>query len=419
MKNHSSFLLKSLAGVFILMAFSFSVVMAQPDTVTARKKVVKLKFNTSVNGKETSVDTTIQFNHNTSDEDINKLVESIVKRVKSDGDTSEFYFKSMPSKGKKKHMAFVYRNNGGHELEELSESLADLSGQDSMLRVEIEKLGGMMPDPAEMEELSRHFNITDFNCAVAPPCRIDRHMRLSRPCCPSAKCEKGNRMRHGRKNRHIAQPPCNFYMYGNKGFEAPVGENETIIINGEGDTIIMNGNKMVIMDGMGKGFPGMDMENMDVRVLRDSINDSLQVTIRMSDEPGMPEMPDLRFENPEEIHRMYFAGGEFRVADLNTEDIDYLKRSDLKSGKKYKLLGVDAMQVERTGPEGIALEFRLPEGSEVEVMLFDASGENIYHEVLKKFSGDYYKEIETGMVDILYLKISQGGKTLMKKILSD
>ena len=114
-----------------------------------------------------------------------------------------------------------------------------------------------------------------------------------------------------------------------------------------------------------------------------------------------------------------FGSPRFEISDLSDVDIRRLKGSGLNTRKAYEPLGIERLKVTPEGKGKLRLKFIAPEGKELEVKIYDEDGESFYHEVLKQFGGLYDKVIQTGPVRKMYLKISQGKKAMIKKIVPD
>lgn len=135
---------------------------------------------------------------------------------------------------------------------------------------------------------------------------------------------------------------------------------------------------------------------------------------------------DRRFGNPGR-EAMYRSGarplpdrpGPLRAIDIPAEDIARLSKTALSPASSAEPLGIAEINVRPVGKGTIQLRFPARSLTSFEVSLFDENGTLLYQESIKKNSGDYDKRIEVENKPPFFLKISQGKKTLIKKIIPD
>jgi hypothetical protein len=417
MKNLSSILSKSLALLVLISVLTLTLVQAQPDTTSSGQKVVKLNYTTNINGKLKTVDTTFMFPEAMTDDDISQLVEDHMNRLSEEGESHEFDFNFFPGKDFP-HIwgpPDVEEGEWALQLEALAKQMKSYKMQDSSLKKEMDALRYTMPDPEEFAKLYEHFNMTDFNSPCPPPCRAYRHHgNRFRGQGPAKDCHI---YMFGDTEENDEDQTEKFFWYGDDAESIAIDSNFSII-QGNGDTIVLKGNKKIIVKGEPFEFEHFNNKDMNIEVFTDSISDSMQVRVQIPKAPRV-KILSKKFKQPHDNN--FFSnhgfGRQAHLKDLNEEDIQQMKGTALKPAKKYQLLGVEHLSVENLEPGLISLNFSLGDDKETEIQLFDNSGELVHHEITKKIVGDYYKEIQTGMADALYLKIRQGGKSFIKKIL--
>jgi hypothetical protein len=405
---------KNFALVLLISVLAITIVKAQSDTTTKKEKVVKLTYSTNINGNIKTVDTTFTFPDEMSDDEIGQLVEAHMNRLNGEEADRDFDFHFFPGTDFKG----IWSTPDGEPAEWLAQMEA-WKMQDSSLKRQMEALRQQMPNTEDFANFSEHFNMTDFNVPCPPPCRVYKH--------------HGNRHRHGAK-----EADCHVYMFGNAESESGEGpenffyyegdvddadkmDRDVVIVKGKGDTIVLKGKKRILVGGEPFEFENFENSNMDFDLQIDSIGDSVQVRVQVPKALKAPRVKVIGKQLKAPFGNNYFAANAFagnaRIKDLNAEDIQQMKGTALKATKKYQLLGVEQLRVESLEPGLIALSFHLEDANNIEIQLFDQSGELLHHEIIKKFSGEYYKEISLEPSDRLYLKISQGGKSLIKKVL--
>lgn len=111
--------------------------------------------------------------------------------------------------------------------------------------------------------------------------------------------------------------------------------------------------------------------------------------------------------------------GPLRAIDIPAEDITRLSKTALSPASSAEPLGIPEINVRPFGKGVIQLRFPARNLNSFEVSLFDENGTLLYQESIKKNSGDYDKRIEVESKPPFFLKISQGKKILIKKIIPD
>lgn len=414
MKNHLSSLFKALSLVLLISVLTFTLVKAQSDSPAKNDKVVKLSYSTNINGKVKTVDTTFTFPQEMTDDDISQLVEKHMNKLNGEEADHDFDFHFFPGPDFKG----VWGTPDGEHAEWLAQMDA-MKMHDSSLRRQMEALRLQMPSPDDFADFSEHFNMTDFDVPCPPPCKVYKH--------------RGNRHRNGAKDTdcHVymfgdadneeGERPEHFFWYDGDADHTKKMDGDVIIVKGKGDTLVLKGKKRIVVGGESLELEDFENIDMDLDLRIDSIGDSVQVHVKMPKAPKAPRVKVIGKQLKAPYGNDYFAAtafsGNARLKDLNAEDIQQMRRTALKAGKKYQILGIEQLRVEKLKHGLIALSFRLEDDNSVDIQLFDQSGELLHHEIIKKFSGEYYKEINLENTDMLYLKISQGGKSLIKKVL--
>lgn len=414
MKNILLNQFKNLALVLLISVLAITFVKAQSDTTTKKEKVVKLTYSTNINGKVKTVDTTFAFPSEMTDDEIGQLVEKHMDKLNGDAADRDFDFHFFPGPDFKG----IWGTPDGEHAEWFQQMDAARM-QDSSLQRQLEALRHIMPDPDDLANFSQYFNMTDFNAPCPPPCRAYKHHGNRH--CDGDKEADCHVYLYGDGDSEDGEAPEHFFYYDGDEDDAQKMDRDVIIVKGKGDTLVLKGKKRIIVGGEPFEFEHFDSNDMDIDLQIDSIGDSVQVRVQVPKAPKAPRMKIIGKQLKAPFGNDYYAAtafaGNARIKDLNAEDIQQMKGTSLKAAKKYQLLGVEQLRVERLDPGLIALSFRLEDSNNVDIQLFDESGELLHHEIIKKFSGEYYKEINLEPSNKLYLKISQGGKSLIKKIL--
>ncbi len=111
--------------------------------------------------------------------------------------------------------------------------------------------------------------------------------------------------------------------------------------------------------------------------------------------------------------------GSARLSDLTADEINRLRRTDLKPGKKVVPLGIDDLGANLLRrKQQLTLRFNAPGEGELQIQLFDDQGALIHDESLRKFNGRYDNRIALpeSHNDILFLRITRGSQSLVKKL---
>lgn len=130
------------------------------------------------------------------------------------------------------------------------------------------------------------------------------------------------------------------------------------------------------------------------------------------------------FSEPKHVSRGYYLTnpGNARSAaltDLTPHDISNLKKSDLKPSRKVIPLGIDDLRINPLrDSHQLRLRFGVQGDSDLTVQLFDQDGAMFHDESLRKSNGSYDNRITLPdhASDELYIRISQGKQSLIKKI---
>lgn len=111
--------------------------------------------------------------------------------------------------------------------------------------------------------------------------------------------------------------------------------------------------------------------------------------------------------------------GAARLSDLTADEINRLRQTDLKPGKKVVPLGIDNLEANLLRrKQQLTLRFNAPGEGELQIQLFDDQGALMHDESLRKFNGRYDNRIALpeSHNDILFLRISRGSQSLVKKL---
>lgn len=130
----------------------------------------------------------------------------------------------------------------------------------------------------------------------------------------------------------------------------------------------------------------------------------------------VPRIPHKMSQDTRMPHR---APGPLKAVDLNQDDLNRLAKSDLAPAAAAEPLGISEIRVRPAGKDALHLTFPARDLTNFDVSLFDDKGALLFQESIKKNSGDYARRIETGNKPPFFLKITQGKKTLIKKIIPD
>ena len=106
------------------------------------------------------------------------------------------------------------------------------------------------------------------------------------------------------------------------------------------------------------------------------------------------------------------------LIDLNKEDISTLEKSGVNNVKKNKLK-VEKLNFYPNPNNGrFNLSFELDSKNKTSISIYNESGQRVYHEELKDFSGKYNKEIDLSSEKkgIYFINVNQNKKSLTKKV---
>ncbi|MGC8864180.1 MAG: hypothetical protein ACP5O2_00510 [Bacteroidales bacterium] len=198
--------------------------------------------------------------------------------------------------------------------------------------------------------------------------------------------------------------PAFAWRRGPAPFDTLIENNDTltriIILGGpKGDTLMRKSVKII--------HKGIDKEGDTVVIERKVVRDKKYGI------PGKDRM--LR-----PIDRPIFnRPGMLKVIDLPAEDITRLSKTALAPASSTEPLGIAEIKARPAGKGTIHLHFPARNLSSFEVSLFDENGILLYQESVKKNSGDYDKRLEVESMPPFFLKINQGKKAIIKKIIPD
>jgi hypothetical protein len=130
-------------------------------------------------------------------------------------------------------------------------------------------------------------------------------------------------------------------------------------------------------------------------------------------------VPGRHHQMPPDARMPRRAPGPLKTVDLSQEDLNRLAKSALAPAAAAEPLGIAQIRVRPAGKDALHLAFPARDLTSFDVSLYDDSGALIFQESIKKNSGDYARRIETGSKPPFFLKITQGKKTLLKKIIPD
>ena len=130
-------------------------------------------------------------------------------------------------------------------------------------------------------------------------------------------------------------------------------------------------------------------------------------------------VPGKHHQMPPDVRIPRRAPGPLKAVDLSQEDLNRLAQSALAPAAAAEPLGVSEIRVRPAGKDALHLAFPARDLNSFDVSLYDDKGALLFQESIKKNSGDYTRRIETGIKPPFFLKITQGKKTLIKKIIPD
>jgi len=111
--------------------------------------------------------------------------------------------------------------------------------------------------------------------------------------------------------------------------------------------------------------------------------------------------------------------GRLKVVDLSKDDLAGLAKSALAPATPYEPLGIPEIKVRPLRKGALNLAFPAANLSSFDVSLYDEKGDLIFQESIKKNMGDYARQIQVDRKPPFFIKINQGKKTLIKKIIPD
>ncbi|MEW6135732.1 MAG: hypothetical protein AB1583_08505 [Bacteroidota bacterium] len=111
--------------------------------------------------------------------------------------------------------------------------------------------------------------------------------------------------------------------------------------------------------------------------------------------------------------------GRLKVVDLSKDDLAGLAKSALAPSTPYEPLGIPEIKVRPLRKGALNLAFPAANLSSFDVSLYDEKGDLIFQESIKKNMGDYARQIQIDRKPPFFIKINQGKKTLIKKIIPD
>ena len=120
-----------------------------------------------------------------------------------------------------------------------------------------------------------------------------------------------------------------------------------------------------------------------------------------------------------QVHNYYRPGTGSSISDLSKEEIDRLKKSDLKPAKSFSPMGLEELKARFSHfGDKLSLSFEYPYGEKLTVKLFDDNGKQFYHEEIVQSTGGYDRKIQLPeeLGDKLYLRVSSGKQSIIKRI---
>ncbi len=173
-------------------------------------------------------------------------------------------------------------------------------------------------------------------------------------------------------------------------------------------------------------FPGMkDMDTTFVNEEGDTVKIVKNMRFNMPTPPHPVKMPRNHFmwkgdRNPQpQVYNYYRPGIGSSIADLSKEEIERLRKSDLKPAKSFSPLGLEELKARFSHfGDKLSLSFEYPYGEKLTVKLFDDNGKQFYHEEIVQSTGGYDRKIQLPeeLGDQLYLRISSGKQSIIKRI---
>lgn len=148
----------------------------------------------------------------------------------------------------------------------------------------------------------------------------------------------------------------------------------------------------------------------DRSVELDSLLRSEGVILRHLRAPGHPGGPGRH-------HSAVFIRKSITIADLEPGDAEKKEFKPLIN--KSKALTLDELSYYPNPNDGrFRLRFKVEEGKELKISIFDISGKEVYGETFNNFQGRYDNDINLSMHNkgIYLLQIKQDGKTVNKKL---
>lgn len=198
-----------------------------------------------------------------------------------------------------------------------------------------------------------------------------------------------------------SHPPCprhHFFL------QERLGAPDTVIVKSDSLT------KVIILGGK----KGDTIVRKTVKVLKKgSGNEADTVVMECIITPGRRRA----FQSNTDFSRR--APGRLKVVDLSKDDLAGLAKSALAPTIPYEPLGIPEIQVKPLRKEIIHLSFPAANLSSFDVSLYDEKGDLLFQESIKKNIGDYARQIQTNRKPPFFLKINQGKKALIKKIIPD
>lgn len=130
-------------------------------------------------------------------------------------------------------------------------------------------------------------------------------------------------------------------------------------------------------------------------------------------------VPSKHFSRPERYWKTFRIPGPLKAVDLSQEDLNKLAKSALAPYAPADPLGIPEVKIRPFSGGVIQIAFPARNLSSFDISIFDENGELIFQESIKKNAGDYARRIEIDRKPPFYLKINQGKKSLIKKIIPD